>query len=171
MTERAEAVTLKGNPMTLVGDELKVGDAAPEFSLKANDMSDKSLADYAGKVKLISVVPSLDTPVCDTETRKFNESAGELGDGVVVLTVSVDTPMAQKRWCGAAGVENVETLSDFKDHTFGPAYGVRIKEIGLLARQIFVVDADNKITYTQLVGEVAEEPDYDAALAAAKAAV
>ncbi|MBB6428753.1 thiol peroxidase [Algisphaera agarilytica] len=171
MTERSAAVTLKGNPMTLLGDELKVGDAAPDFSLKANDMSDKSLADYAGKVKLISVVPSLDTPVCDTETRKFNEEAGGLGDGVVVLTVSVDTPMAQKRWCGAAGVENVECLSDFKDHTFGPAYGVRIKEIGLLARQIFVVDKDDKIVYTQLVGEVAEEPDYDAALAAAKGAL
>lgn len=171
MTERAAAVTLKGNPKTLVGDELKVGDAAPDFSLKANDMSDKSLADYAGKVKLISVVPSLDTPVCDTETRKFNEAAGKLGDGVVVLTVSVDTPMAQKRWCAAAGVENVVTLSDFKDHTFGPAYGVRIKEIGLLARQIFVVDAGNKITYSQLVAEVAEEPDYGAALAAVKAAM
>ncbi|MEM7624523.1 MAG: thiol peroxidase [Planctomycetota bacterium] len=171
MTERAAAVTLKGNPMTLVGDELKVGDAAPDFSLKATDMSDKSLADYSGKVKLISVVPSLDTPVCDTETRRFNEAAGGLGDGVVVLTVSVDLPMAQKRWCGAAGVDNVECLSDFKDHSFGPAYGVRIKEIGLLARQVFVVDADNKITYTQLVGEVAEEPDYDAALAAVKAAM
>lgn len=171
MTERPAATTLKGNPMTLLGDELRVGDAAPDFSLKANDMSDKSLADYAGKVKLISVVPSLDTPVCETETRKFNEAASGLGDGVVVLTVSVDTPMAQKRWCGAAGVENVECLSDFKDHSFGPAYGVRIKEVGLLARQIFVVDADNKITYTQLVGEVADEPDYDAALAAAKAAM
>ena len=171
MTERAAAVTLKGNPMTLLGDELKVGDAAPDFSLKANDMSDKSLADYAGKVKLISVVPSLDTPVCDTETRRFNQEAAALGDGVVVLTVSVDTPMAQKRWCGAAGVENVECLSDFKDHSFGPAYGVRIKEVGLLARQIFVVGADDKIAYTQLVGEVAEEPDYDAALAAAKGAL
>lgn len=171
MTERPNAVTLKGNPKTLIGDELKVGDTAPDFSLKANDMSDKTLASYAGKVKLISVVPSIDTPVCDTETRKFNEAASGLGDGVVVLTVSVDTPMAQKRWCGAAGVENVECLSDFKDHAFGPAYGVRIKEVGLLARQIFVVDKDNKITYTQLVGEVAEEPDYDAALAAVKAAL
>lgn len=170
MTERPNAVTLKGNPKTLLGDELKVGDTAPDFSLKANDMSDKTLADYAGKVKLISVVPSLDTPVCDTETRKFNQEAGGI-DGVVVLTVSVDTPMAQKRWCAAAGVDNVETLSDFKDHAFGPAYGVRIKEIGLLARQIFVVDQDNKITYTELVKEVAEEPNYDAAIAAAKAAL
>lgn len=171
MTERAEAVTLKGNPMTLVGPELKSGDAAPAFCLKANDMSDKTLADYAGKVKLISVVPSLDTPVCDTETRKFNEHAASLGDGAVVLTVSVDTPMAQKRWCGAAGVDRVHTLSDFKDHAFGPAYGVRIKEVGLLARQIVVVDKDDKVTYVQLVKEVADEPDYDAAIAAAKAAL
>lgn len=171
MTERANAVTLKGNPKTLLGDELKVGDTAPDFSLKANDMSDKTLADYAGKVKLISVVPSIDTPTCDTETRKFNEKASDLGEGVVLLTVSVDTPMAQKRWCAAAGVDHVQTLSDFKDHTFGPAYGVRIKEVGLLARQVFIVNKDNKITYTELVKEVADEPDYDAAIAAAKAAV
>ena len=171
MTERSKAVTLKGNPMTLVGDELKVGDPAPDFSLKATDMSDKSLADFAGKVKLISVVPSIDTPVCETETRTFNERAADLGDDIVVLTVSVDTPMAQKRFCAAQGIEKVHMLSDFKDHSFGPAYGVRIKEVGLLARQIFVVDKNNKITYTQLVGEVAEEPDYDAALGAAKSAL
>lgn len=171
MTERAQAVTLKGNPMTLVGPELTVGAAAPAFSLKANDMSDKTLADYAGKVKLISVVPSLDTPVCDTETRKFNEHASALGEGVVILTVSVDTPMAQKRWCGAAGVERVHCLSDFKDHAFGTAYGVRIKEVGLLARQVIVVDKNDKVTYVQLVGEVADEPDYDAAIAAVKAAL
>lgn len=171
MTERPEAITLKGNPMTLLGEALKPGDAAPAFSLKANDMSDKTLADFAGKVKLISVVPSLDTPVCDTETRKFNESAAALGDDIVILTVSVDTPMAQKRWCGAAGVDKVVTLSDFKDHSFGPAYGVRIKEIGLLARQVMVVDKDDKLTYVELVPEVAQEPDYDAALAAAKAAL
>ena len=160
MTERAAAVTLKGNPMTLVGAELKVGDTAPDFSLKANDMSDKTLADFAGKVKIISIVPSLDTPVCDTQTRKFNEDAGSL-DGVVVLTVSVDLPMAQKRWCGAAGVENVVCLSDYKDHSFGKAYGVRIKEVGLLARTVLVVDKDNTIKYVQLVPEVATEPDYD----------
>ncbi len=169
MTERANAITLKGNPMTLLGDELKVGDAAPAFSLKANDMSDKTLADFAGKVKIVSVVPSLDTPVCDVETKRFNEAAGELGDSTVVLTVSVDTPMAQKRWCGAAGVENVVCLSDFKDHTFGPAYGVRIKEIGLLARCLFVIDANDTVQYVQLVPEVAEEPNYDAVLNAAKA--
>ncbi len=167
MTERAAAITLKGNPMTLVGDELKVGDKAPDFSLKAVDMSDKTLADFAGKVKIISVVPSLDTPICDTQTRKFNEEAGGL-DNVVVLTVSVDLPMAQKRWCGAAGVENVVCLSDFKDHSFGPAYGVRIKEVGLLARQVMVVDQNDTIQYVQLVPEVAEEPDYAPALAKAK---
>ena len=167
MTERAAAITLKGNPMTLVGDELKVGDHAPDFTLKAVDMSDKTLKDFAGKVKIISVVPSLDTPVCDTQTRKFNEDAGSL-DGVVVLTVSVDLPMAQKRWCGAAGVENVVCLSDFKDHNFGKAYGVRIKEIGLLARQVMVVDKNDTIQYVELVPEVATEPNYDAALVAAK---
>ncbi len=170
MTERAAAITLKGNPMTLVGDELKVGGKAPDFTLKAVDMSDKSLADFAGKVKIISVVPSLDTPVCDTQTRKFNEDAGSL-DGVVVLTVSVDLPMAQKRWCGAAGVDNVVCLSDFKDHSFGKAYGVRIKEIGLLARQVMVIDKDDTIKYVELVPEVAQEPNYAAALEAAKGLV
>ena len=171
MTERSDAVTLKGNPKTLVGNELKVGDTAPDFTLTATDMSGKSLSDYAGKVKLISVVPSIDTPVCETETRTFNERAASLGDDIVVLTVSVDTPMAQKRFCAAQGIEKVHMLSDFKDHSFGPAYGVRIKEVGLLARQVFVVDKDNKVTYTQLVPEVADEPDYDAALDAAKAAL
>lgn len=168
MTERAAAITLKGNPMTLIGDALKAGDKAPAFTLKANDMSDKTLKDFAGKVKILSVVPSLDTPVCDTETRKFNEAAGKLGDGVIVLTVSVDLPMAQKRWCAAAGVDNVVTLSDFKDHSFGKAYGVRIKEIGLLARQVMVIDKNDTIQYVELVPEVAQEPNYDAALAAAK---
>jgi thioredoxin-dependent peroxiredoxin len=170
MTERAAAITLKGNPMTLVGAELKVGDKAPDFTLKATDMSDKSLKDFAGKVKIISVVPSLDTPVCDTQTRKFNEDAGSM-DGVVVLTVSVDLPMAQKRWCGAAGVDNVVCLSDFKDHSFGKAYGVRIKEIGLLARQVMVVDKNDTIQYIELVPEVATEPNYAAALDKAKSLV
>lgn len=170
MTERTGVTTLKGNPVTVVGPELKVGDAAPDFKLKATDMSDKTLADYAGKVKLISVVPSIDTPVCDTETRKFNEAAAGLGDNVVILTVSVDLPPAMKRWCAAAGIDKVVTLSDYLDHSFGKAYGVRIKEIGLLARTIFVVDGDNKITYIQRVPEVAQEPNYDEVLAAAKSA-
>ena len=168
MTERASAITLKGNPMTLVGTELKVGDPAPGFSLAANDMTERTLSDYVGKVKIICTVPSLDTPVCDREVRRFNEEAASLGDGVVVLTVSVDLPMAQSRWCGDASVDRVETLSDFKDHRFGVDYGVRIKEIGLLARQVMVLGPDDIIHYVQLVSEVAEEPDYNAALDAAK---
>jgi len=170
-TERKNAVTLKGTPMTVVGDELEVGQTAPDFSLVANDMSEKTLADYGDKVKILSVVPSLDTSVCNAETRKFNEKAAGLGDQIVILTVSVDTPMAQKRWCAAADVDQVETLSDFKTHRFGKDYGVRIKEVGLLARQVMVLDKDNTIRYKQLVPEVADEPDYDAVIGAAKALV
>ncbi|MEM6552142.1 MAG: thiol peroxidase [Planctomycetota bacterium] len=169
LESRPNAVTLKGNPMTLVGPELSVGDKAPDFALRANDMSVKTLADYAGKTVVLSVVPSLDTPVCDTETRRFNEEAGGLDEGVVILTVSVDLPMAQKRWCGAAGVEAVECLSDFQHHAFGKAYGVRIDEIGLLARTVFVIDGEGVIKYVQRVPEVAEEPDYAAVLEAVKA--
>jgi thiol peroxidase len=170
MTERHAATTLKGNPMTLVGDELKVGDTAPDFTLKATDMSDRKLSDYAGKVKIISCVPSIDTPTCETETRHFNEDAKKLSDDTVVLTVSMDLPPAQKRWCANHDIENVVTLSDYLTHDFGKAYGVRIKEIGFLARCIFVVDKNNKITYIQHVKEVADEPDYDAVIEAAKAA-
>ncbi|MEO0588324.1 MAG: thiol peroxidase [Planctomycetota bacterium] len=169
--ERAEAITLKGNPMTLLGSELEVGQAAPAFALRAADMSVKSLDDYAGKVKVLVVVPSVDTPVCDTEVRRFNTEAADLSGDVAILSVSVDTPPALKRWCGAAGVEAVETLSDFYDHAFGTDYGVRIKEIGLLARAVFLLDKDNKVTYAQIVGEVAEEPNYAAALDAVKAAL
>ncbi len=133
-------------------------------------MSVKGLGDYAGKVKIVSVVPSLDTAVCDVETRRFNEEAAGLGDGVVILTVSIATPMAQKRWCGAAGVEQVECLSDFEHHAFGVDYGVRMKENGLLARAVFVIDAQDKVTFTHLVPEIAQEPDYVAVLAAAKSA-
>jgi len=168
MTKRTGVVTLKGNPITLVGPELTVGSTAPDFSLKAIDMSDKTLADFAGKIKLISIVPSLDTPTCDTQTRRFNEEAGKLGDNIVVLTISVDLPPAMKRWCGGAGVESVVCLSDYKDHTFGVDYGVRIDEIGLLSRTIFVVDQDNVIRYIERVTEVTQEPDYDQALEAVK---
>lgn len=169
-TERQAAITLKGNPMTLVGDELRVGDTAPDFKLKGADMSDKTLADFDGKIKLLSCVPSLDTPTCDTETRRFNEEAKKIGDDVVVLTVSMDLPPAQKRWCGAHDVEHVVVMSDYLTHQFGIDYGVRIKEIGFLARCIFVLDRENKVRYVQLVGEVADEPDYGAALAAAREA-
>lgn len=171
MTERDAAVTLKGTPKTLLGDELKVGDAAPAFSLTATNFSPKTLADYAGKVKLLVTVPSLDTPICDTEIRRFNEEAAKLGDNVVTLVVSMDLPPAQSRWCGAANAENVHTLSDFMDHCFGHDYGVRIKEMGLLARTVMVIDAADKVRYVQLVKEVAEQPDFDAALAAVKSVV
>ncbi|WP_432797617.1 thiol peroxidase [Poriferisphaera sp. WC338] len=168
MAERAGAITLKGNPMTLLGNEVNNGQTLPEFALRAVDMSVKTLADYAGKVKIISIVPSLDTPICDLQTKHFNADVSALGDDVVVLTVSVDLPAAQKRWCGATGSDKVICLSDFYDHTFGVDYGVRIKEIGLLAREVIVADKDNKVTYVELVPEVAQEPNYDAALNAVK---
>lgn len=168
MAEGTATVTFKGNPVTLVGEPPKVGQKAPDFALTGIDMSGKKLSDYQGKVKLISVVPSLDTPVCDAQTRSFNEKAGTLGDDVVVLTVSMDLPMAQKRWCGAAGVEHVQCLSDYKDHSFGKTYGLRIKELGLLARTVMIVDRDDTVQYVQLVPEIAQEPDYDDALNALK---
>ena len=167
MVERKGAVTLRGNPMTLVGAELKVGDKAPDFQLLGNDMKPVTLADTAGKVRILAVIPSLDTPVCDAETRRFNEEAGKL-PGVEILTVSVDLPMAQSRWCGAAGVKNVRTLSDYRDRAFGTAYGVLIQEILLEARAVFVLDKDNTIRHAEYVKEVAEHPNYGAILEAAK---
>jgi thiol peroxidase len=169
MTERAGAVTFKGNPMTLVGSEVNVGQQAPDFALVATDMSEKHLHDYKGKTVILSVVPSLDTPVCNIQTKKFNEQAGSLAN-TVVLTVSRDLPFAQRRWCGAEGVQNVVCLSDYKHHTFGNTYGMVIKELGLLARGVFVINGSGKVVYKQLVTEVASEPDYDKAIAAAKSA-
>ncbi|MCM3699842.1 thiol peroxidase [Paenibacillus macerans] len=167
--ERANVATFKGNPLTLVGPELKVGDTAPDFRLNKNLLEEATLQDYAGKIKLISVVPSLDTGVCDAQTRRFNEEASGLGDDVVVLTVSADLPFAQARWCGAAGVDRVVTLSDYKDNSFGKAYGVLIKEFALDMRAVFVVDKENKIQYVQVLGEMTEHPDYDKPVAAVKA--
>lgn len=161
----------KGNPITLIGPELKPGDQAPDFTLNKNLLETVSLKDFAGKIKLISVVPSIDTGVCDAQTRRFNEEAAGLGENVVVLTVSVDLPFAQSRWCAAAGVDRVVMLSDYKDNNFGKAYGVLIKEFALDMRAIFVVDASDKITYVQVLGEMTEHPDYDAAIAAVKALV
>lgn len=162
-------ITFKNNPVTLLGTEVKVGDKAPNFSVLANDLSPVTLEDSAGKVRLISAVPSLDTGVCDQQTRKFNEAAAELGENVVVLTLSVDLPFAQKRWCAAAGIENVQTLSDHRDLSFGQAYGVAIEELRLLARAIFVVDAQDNVTYVEYVSEATTHPDYEAAIAAVKA--
>ncbi len=166
MKERTGMVTMKGNPLTLVGVELKVGDAAPDFEVLDNDLSPVKLSSFRGKVCIISSVPSLDTPVCDMETRRFNEEAGKLGADVAILTISVDLPFAQKRWCGAAGVDKVVTLSDHREAAFGEAYGVLIKELRLLARAVFVVDQGGTIQYIQLVKELTEEPDYDAVLKA-----
>jgi len=170
MVERRGAVTFKGTPMTLVGDEVQEGRKAPAFTLIANDLSEQRLSDYAGRSVVLVTVPSLDTPVCDKETRTFNERAGSLGRDVSVVTVSRDLPFAQKRWCGNAGIENVETLSDYKDHSFGKDYGLEIKELGLLARAVLVLDGEGKVRYKQLVEEVAEEPDYDAVLEAVRSA-
>jgi thiol peroxidase len=168
MQEREGAITVKGNPLTLLGNQVKVGDSAPDCQVLDNDLSPVGLASFRGKVCIICSVPSLDTPVCDTETRKFNEQATQLGENVAVLTVSMDLSFAQKRWCGAAGIESVLTLSDHRDGAFGAAYGVLIKELRLLARAVFVVDKAGTIRYIQLVHELTEEPDYDGALKAVK---
>ena len=168
MTEREDLITMKGNPLTLVGDELKVGRQAPNFELLANDLSTVELSSFRHKVCIISSVPSLDTPVCDAMTRRFNEQATKLGGDVVVLTVSMDLPFAQKRWCGAAGIQNVQTLSDHRDASFATAFGVLIKELRLLARAVFVLDKEGVIRYMQLVKELTDEPNYEAPLKVAK---
>jgi len=159
----------KGNPITLVGPELKVGDQAPDFNINKNLLETASLKDYAGKIKLISVVPSIDTGVCDAQTRRFNEEASGLGQDVVVLTVSADLPFAQSRWCAAAGVDRVVMLSDYKGNAFGQAYGVQIKEFSLDMRAIFVLDKQDKLTYIEVLPEMTDHPNYEAAVAAVKA--
>jgi thiol peroxidase len=163
------SITFKGNNVTLLGNEVRVGDQAPDFSVLANDLSTVTLADSKGLVRLISVVPSIDTGVCDAQTRRFNEEASSLGD-VKILTISVDLPFAQKRWCGANGIEKVQTLSDHRDLSFGEAYGVHIKELRLLARAVFVVDRHDQITYVEYVKEATDHPNYEAAIEAAKTA-
>jgi len=168
MKERKGEVTFQGSPLTLLGEEVKVGERAPDAELVSNDMTPVKLSSFRGKVCVVTSVPSLDTPVCDTETRRFNEEAGKLGADVKVLAVSMDLPFAQKRWCGAAGVEWVQTLSDHRDASFGTGYGVLIKELSLLARAVFVIDREGVVRYTQLVGEIAKEPDYDAVLSAVR---
>jgi len=166
MIERSGLITMKGNPLTLLGKELKVGDVAPDFEILDNDLSPVKFSSFRGKTCVISSVPSLDTPVCDMETRRFNEEAGKLGEDVQILTISMDLPFAQKRWCGASGVDKVITLSDHRDASFGADYGVLIKELRLLARVVFVIDREGVIRYIQIVKEQTEEPDYDAVLEA-----
>ena len=168
MKERPGIVTMKGNPLTLVGNEITLGEKAPEFVAMSNDLSPVSLSSFRGKVCILSAVPSLDTSVCDRETRRFNEEAAGLGPDVQILTLSMDLPFAQKRWCGAAGITRVQTLSDHREAAFGTAYGVLIKELRLLARAVFVVDANGVIRHIQLVNELTQEPDYGAVLEAAK---
>jgi len=163
-------ITFKQNPITLIGKEVKVGDTAPNFTVLANDLSPVTLNDSKGKVRLISVVPSLDTGTCDAQTRKFNESASKIGEDVVILTISNDLPFAQKRWCAAAGIDSVQTLSDHRDLSFGEAYGVAIQELRLLTRAVFVVDANDKITYVEYVPEATEHPNYEKAIEAVKSA-
>jgi thiol peroxidase len=168
MKERTGIITFKGNQFTLLGPELRIGEKAPDFSVVDNGLAPVTLASSTGKIRIISTVPSLDTPVCDTETRRFNQDAAGLPENVVVLTISLDLPFAQKRWCGAAGIDRVTTLSDYRERSFGQNYGVLIKELLLLTRAIFVVDADDIIRYIQIVPEVTSEPDYAAVLQAAK---
>ncbi|WP_409302170.1 thiol peroxidase [Peribacillus sp. SCS-155] len=161
------SVTFKDSPVTLLGNEVKVGDQAPDFKVLANDLSEVTLADSKGTVRIISVVPSIDTGLCDTQTRKFNEDASNL-DNVKVLTISVDLPFAQKRWCASSGLDNVQVLSDHRDLSFGEAYGVVMKELRLLARSVFVVDSNDKVVYVEYVSEGTTPPNYEAALEAAK---
>lgn len=166
--EEKRTVKMKGNPLTLAGNPVKVGDKAPDFEVIDNDLSPVRLSSFGPKVCLISSVPSLDTGVCDTQTRKFNEHATNLGKDVAVLTISMDLPFAQKRWCGAASVENVQTLSDHRTADFGKSFGVLIEQLRLLARAVFIVDAKGIIRYIQIVDELTNEPNYKEAIDALK---
>jgi thiol peroxidase len=168
MGERKGAVTMKGNPLTLIGNEVKVGDAAPDVTLLDNGLGPVKLSSFRGKNCVLASVPSLDTPVCDMESRRFNEEAARLGADVAILIISMDLPFAQKRWCGAAGVTKVQTLSDHREASFGNSFGVLIKELRLLARAVFLVDKKGTIKYIQLVKEVTQEPNYQEVLDALK---
>jgi len=171
--ERKGVVTLRGNPLTLGGPEIKVGQDAPDFTVVDNSLQPVRLSDAKGTVVILSAVPSVDTPVCDTETRRFNQEATSLGAGIEVWTLSMDLPFAQKRWCGSAGVDRVKTLSDFRERSFSQNYGVLIKDgplAGVTARAVFVVGKDGKVKHVEYVKEIANEPQYDAILGAAKAA-
>ena len=167
---RSGAVTFKGNPMTLAGQAVEVGQAAPDFKLHyfKDGMQELTLADVKGKPTVLSVVPSLDTPVCATQTKKFNESLGALGDSINAVTVSLDLPFAMNRFCGAEHIENIQPASDYQDRNFGQNWGTLIEELKIMARAVFVLDADGKVVHAEYVSEVADEPDYDAALSAVK---
>ncbi len=166
--ERTGLVTFKGNPLTLTGTEVKVGDVAPDFTVVNNELAPVKLSNFAGKVVILSVAPSLDTPVCDLQAKRFNKMVAEVSDDVVILNISVDLPFALARWCGATGSEQVQTLSDYQERDFGNKYGVLIKELKLLARSVWLVDKDGKVVYNEIVPETVEEPNYDAVLEAVK---
>jgi len=171
MQERTDVTRFKGEPVTLLGPELKVGDPAPAFQVVNVELAPVSLADSAGKTRIICCVPSLDTPVCDAEARRFNLEAAKLPDSVEILFISLDLPFAQKRWCAGADIDKLQVLSDYQERSFGSAYGVLIKELKLLSRSIFIVDADDKISYVKHVAEITEEPDYAGVLAMVKAEI
>ena len=166
--ERANAITVKGNGVTLIGPELKEGDKAPDFTILNKTLQPVSLSDLKGEVKILSVTPSLDTPVCDAQARRFNEEATKLGSNVNVVNISVDLPFAIGRFCTTAGIDNIETFSDHRDVSFGEAYGVLIKELRLLARAIFILDGSNTVRYVEIVPEMTDSPDFEKALSAAR---
>ncbi|NLY21025.1 MAG: thiol peroxidase [Tissierellia bacterium] len=167
MEKREGIITFGGEPKVLVGSEIKVGAKAPEFTAVKNDLSEFKFSETSGKVRIISVVPSIDTGVCSLQTRSFNEDAADLGD-VLILTLSMDLPFAQSRFCAAEGIDKVVMLSDYKDADFGLKYGFLIEDLRLLTRGVIVVDKDDTVKYVEYVGEVTEHPDYDAALSAAR---
>jgi len=168
--ERTGVITFKGGPLTLVGPELKPGDQAPDFTVIDGDLNEMTLAGTAGKVRLISTVPSLDTPVCEEQTRKFNQAAAALPNNVALLTMSADLPFAQKRFCSTAGIDRIQVLSDHRELSFARNYGLLIKELKLLTRAVVLVGADDKIAYLEIVKEVTDHPDYEKALNAARTA-
>lgn len=171
MGERKDVITIFGKPLTMVGEPVSVGQKAPDFTVLDGDLNPKSLDHFLGKVLIVTAVPSLDTPVCDMETRRFNAEAAGLGADVRILAISMDLPFAQKRWCAGAGIDQVVALSDHRDANFGLNWGVLIKELRLLARSVFVVGRDGIVKYVEIVPEVTHEPNYEAVLAAARAAL
>lgn len=166
--ERLNAATLKGNPLTLLGKEIKIGEKAPDFTVLSNDLKEIMLDQFKNKIKLIASVPSLDTPICDLEIKRFNDEATSLSKDIIIIFISMDLPFAQKRFCSAYNIKKVKTFSDHKDSNFGNNYGVLIKELRLLSRAIFIADKDNIIRYTEYVKEIGNPPDYKSAINALK---
>ena len=168
--KKTDLITFKGSPLTLLGKQVQPGDKAPDFTVRKGLAPDSeyTLASDAGKTRILNVVPSLDTPVCSLQTRRFNQEASKLSDQAVIVTISMDLPPAQARWCAAEGVENLTMTSDYYDRSFAKAYGLMIEELGLLARTVIIIDPDDTVRYVQLVPEVAQEPNYEAVLVAAQ---